>query len=364
MAPRVIHFCHNQIAWECKGFQDVEGHPHKDTTLRVRYGEITDEGRLKDLDAKHGIALRADRLKGFDDPDKNLPNLGMFELWKRTVEVYSRTRLTVSRDKLIALSGIAQEFSEKIKSRYVAGLWRKHLESQLLWQVNELYRDGIFENPGRRDPRRAPSFSWASIDTPHGVTYAETTNYDGDKVDQLLFNIEKKGSKIVLEDENNPFGLIKSAYLKLKPRYLRQIEIRRLEPPWRVPYAWRLIDPPPDFDSDTASESDDHLPSREQTVEEEDGGSTEHYNLYLDAPESDTDVFERDASLFCMPAAFGPRTVPKQSRSLFCLLLLQTKTSPVREFRRVGITELSSHIYKRSHEELMKIEFGDDIFLH
>ena len=64
MAPRVIHFCHNQIAWECKGFQDVEGHPHKDTTLRVRYGEITDEGRLKDLDAKHGIALRADRLKG------------------------------------------------------------------------------------------------------------------------------------------------------------------------------------------------------------------------------------------------------------------------------------------------------------
>ena len=342
----------------------MEGHPYKDTTLRIRYGEITDEGRLKDLDAKRGIALRNDRLKGFDDPDKDLPNLGMFELWKRTVEVYSRTRLTVSRDKLIALSGIAQEFSEKIQSKYVAGLWRKHLESQLLWQVNELYRDGVFENPGRRDPRRAPSFSWASIDTPHGITYAETTNYAGEKHDQLLFNIEKKGSITVLEDGNNPFGLIKSAYLKIKARYLRQIEIRRLEPPWRVPYGWRLIDPAPESESDTSSESED-LPSvDEQHCEEKDGFSTEHYNLYLDAPESDTDIFERDAALFCMPAAFGPRTVAKQSRSLFCLLLLQTRSSPVREFRRVGITELSSHIYKKSHVELMRIPFDEDIYIH
>lgn len=339
----------------------MEGHPYKKTSLKTRNGAIIDAGRFKDFDAKRGEELRIDRLKGFEDPDKDLPNLGMFELWKRTVEVYSRTELTFSGDKLIALSGIAQDFSEKMKSKYVAGLWETHLESQLLWQVNERYRDGIYENPAQRDPKRAPSFSWAAIDTPLGVTYAETTDYGEDKNDQLLFSIDKEGSKIVLGDENNHFGLVESAYLKLKPRYLRRINLRKLK---RVPYGWRIINPSLGLRSDTASVSNDPPLNKDQTVGDEYVGSTEHCNLYLDAPGSDTDIFEHDTAMFCMPAAFGPRTDPKQSRSLFCLLLLQTKTSPVREFKRVGITELSVYMYSKSIEELMKILFEDDIYLH
>ena len=43
------------------------------------------------------------------------------------MEVYSRTKLTVFTDKLIALSGIAKRFSEMFSNyshcKYIAGMW-------------------------------------------------------------------------------------------------------------------------------------------------------------------------------------------------------------------------------------------------
>ncbi|KAK7191644.1 HET-domain-containing protein [Paraphaeosphaeria sporulosa] len=364
LAPRVLHFCHNQIAWECGGFQDVEGYPDKHTTLKVRYGDIIDEGRLKDLDERHGLRLRDFRLKGSPDPDKHMPKLGAYELWKCMVEVYSRTRLTVSRDKLIALSGIAQKFFEITRCEYVAGMWREHLESQLLWQVNELYRDGVFENPAHRDALRSPSFSWAAIDTPHGITYGEVTDYGRDRQEQLLFEVT--GTQIEIDDRNNPFGLIRSGQLRIKPRYLRQIILRRLEPPWRVPYGWRLRD---------EAYPGQAAPAEEPSAEKEQSAirkvqSIEHYNLNLDAPESDVDVFARDADLYCMPAAFGDRTVKKHWRDLICLLLIKDKATASEDirstgqFRRIGITRLSSAVHWKSHRILTEQPFDGDIILN
>ncbi|KAF2442212.1 HET-domain-containing protein [Karstenula rhodostoma CBS 690.94] len=360
LAPRVLHFCHNQIAWECGGFQDVEGYPDKHTTLKVRYGDIIDEGRLKDLDEKHGLRLRDFRLKGFPDPDKHMPKLGTYELWKCMVEVYSRTRLTVSRDKLIALSGIAQKFSETTQCEYVAGMWREHLESQLLWQVNELYRDGVFENPARRDALRAPSFSWAAIDTPYGITYGEATNYGQDRQEQLLFEVT--GAQIDPDDPDNRFGLINSGHLRIKPRYLHRIILRRLEPPWRVPYGWRLRDPGQVTPTEEASTTKEKSATKKDAF-------VEHFNLNLDAPESDVDIFARSADLYCMPAAFGDRTVKKHWRDLICLLLIKDKAAASDnigskgQFRRIGITRLSSAVHWKSHAILMEQPFEGEIIL-
>ncbi|KAF9735961.1 heterokaryon incompatibility protein [Paraphaeosphaeria minitans] len=327
LSPRVLHFCHNQIAWECGGFQDVEGYPDKYTTLKVRYGDIIDEGRLKDLDGRHGLRLRDFRLKGSPDPDKHMPKLGAYELWKCMVEVYSRTMLTVSRDKLIALSGIAQSFSEVTQCEYIAGMWKEHLESQLLWQVNELYRDGVFENPAHRDTLRAPSFSWAAIDTPHGITYGEVTNYGRDRQKELLFEVI--GIRVDIDDPDNPFGLIKSSQLRIKPRYLHRIILRKLEPPWRVPYGWRLRD---DVPPGQVAPAEYTSAAKEKSATKK-VASVEHYNLNLDAPESDVDIFARDADLYCMPAAFGDRTVKKHWRDLICLLLIKDKTTASEDIR-------------------------------
>ncbi|KAI4673300.1 uncharacterized protein J4E88_008913 [Alternaria novae-zelandiae] len=101
MAPRVLHFCRDQIAWECSHFDDAEGYPGMAIGLRSKLGATVDEGRLKDLTPEAGRALRSNRLNDLPDPDEGMVDLYIYELWKHIVEVYSKTQITVSRDKLI-----------------------------------------------------------------------------------------------------------------------------------------------------------------------------------------------------------------------------------------------------------------------
>ena len=56
-------------------------------------------------------------------------------------------------------------------------MWEKHLTSQLLWRVEPLFAKGLFQYPSKRPPEyRAPSFSWAAVDSETGVTYGEITD--------------------------------------------------------------------------------------------------------------------------------------------------------------------------------------------
>tara|TARA_R110002003_G_scaffold194_7_gene15243 strand:+ start:14960 stop:17071 length:2112 start_codon:yes stop_codon:yes gene_type:complete len=440
MAPRVLHFCRDQIAWECQEFQAAEGHPEMNPTLSVKLGDIVDEGRLKDLTVKAGLDLRENRLKGLSDPDTFMPHLHVYELWKRVVEVYSRMSLTVSRDKLIALSGTARLFSDMLlregsSQDYIVGMWSQNLESQLLWQVNEVFQDGVFENPARRDTSRAPSFSWASIDSPYGITYGDVTDYGAAPVlgqvanpsghndseeadvrmedvtpltqfharasptavkldrraarknraethridepsipiessnptDDLFFKVLKHN--VVRTDPENSFGMIKEGQLLIKPRFLRKIELKKLEPPLRIPFSWRL-------QNDDADKS------------------MEHSNLILERPDTDADIFKTGAELYVMPAAYGERTVRKAFRYLYCLLLkYEGDVSPsifgdatfvathdqqsfvaheqpgdgqpthYRKFRRIGITKLSNHMDEEAQRELKSQETDEKICL-
>lgn len=117
MAPRVLHFCQQEDAAECY----LDGL----SSLRLsefRRGEVVPRSRLKGLDPDFdGRALRNARLK-IEPVPHLVPGIYAFELWKRVVEVYSKARLTNLEDKIIALTGIAKLMSDKIGSRYVAGM--------------------------------------------------------------------------------------------------------------------------------------------------------------------------------------------------------------------------------------------------
>lgn len=339
MAPRVLHFCRNQVAWECAGFQDAEGHPEGLPPLTTSLGNIVGEGRLKCLTEEVGLRLRRTRLNDFQDPDRDLENLYVYELWKRVVEVYSKTSLTMSRDKLIALSGVARHFHQWTRCQYVAGLWKNHLESQLLWHVNEVFEDGEFINNSKRDPSRAPSFSWASLDSPNGITYGEVTDYKRDPND-LLFAVNS--CRLWDADEENPFGMIEDGKgsIVLTPKYLRKIKLRRLQPPQALPYCWSLADSPL---------NQNHI---------------EYYNLYLDAPVTDLEVFTRDATLYCMPAAYGERTVKRSSRYLICLLLIFKRKEQGRmHFKRFGLAKLSNYTDEQGQKALKSREFKGKIVI-
>lgn len=75
------------------------------------------------------------------------------EIWTRIVREYSRCKLTLSRDRLVAISGLARLSAGESGDEYVAGMWRKDLELQLCWCC----WGEMTETPG--NPFAAPSVS-------------------------------------------------------------------------------------------------------------------------------------------------------------------------------------------------------------
>jgi hypothetical protein len=73
------------------------------------------------------------------------------------VRDYTRRFLTYPIDKLSAIAGIAHLYSQFFNSRYLAGLWEFSLLSELMWC-------SVRSDITRPLVRRAPSWSWASVD--------------------------------------------------------------------------------------------------------------------------------------------------------------------------------------------------------
>ena len=83
-----------------------------------------------------------------------------FELrqWIMLIKIFSACLLTFSKDKLVAVSGMAQNLAAGMNCEYLAGLWRRDLEHQLLWKV-------LRPCPAPEvDHTRGPSWTWASVD--------------------------------------------------------------------------------------------------------------------------------------------------------------------------------------------------------
>ncbi|EKG21495.1 Heterokaryon incompatibility [Macrophomina phaseolina MS6] len=337
LAPRILHFCDGQITWECSERNCTERYPDGIPFLQLKSGDLVERNLLKSFEPENeGKILREARLNGNEDPDKDLPRLHTYELWRRIVEVYSQKDLTVPGDKLIGLSGIAKYFFEfRLKADpklpqwdlpYVAGLWSEYLESQLLWRVEPVFKDDFSQNVSKRHELRAPSFSWAALDSPQGIIYGEFTNQD------LFFRVKSVEMRYI--DGGNEFGLVEGldCHLLLEARLI-QVDLQRLDQEVAgVPYGWRFT---------SEEESDDPY---------YDGV---HGNIYLDSPDSDDDVFEPGARIFCMPAARGERTAKPSERYLICLLLqLKGSDQEGRCFKRIGLTKLSSYEEEKSRKAL------------
>lgn len=367
LAPRVLHFCQGRIAWECRQFTRAEGHPTGLRRFRVWGGRILPEVPIKGLDpSKHGSALRKIRLHGIPEPDPHpsskSKDLYAFELWARVVEMYSKMRLLYAKDKLIALSGIAELMSTQIlgtKTKpvmYVAGLWNKHLESQLLWRVEPVFRrkDRCFLHPSTR-PRdvpsspteyiyRAPSFSWASVDAEKGtgIIYGEVTDRD------LLVELyEGENSVITEKASENAFGLVTRGHILIWGR-LRKIQLTKED---KGRYSWKL-----------ANRKLDH--PREVYLDKE-----AHRNVYLDSPDDDEELhgifdLEKD-NIYCIPAAYGGTTEAEGSKYIICLLLQLAEddkglpegwdeTKRRGTYRRIGLTKLSTWADKETYEHILE----------
>ncbi|KAH6856622.1 heterokaryon incompatibility protein-domain-containing protein [Chaetomium sp. MPI-CAGE-AT-0009] len=150
LASRVLHFCRAEMFWEClppkmrdpwiprelawKALRSFPGHPEHAVT---NGNGVT----LSDL---------------------------LWDLWPKLVGYYSLCSLTYASDKLAALSGIAKVIQQVFKMDYRAGLWDHELEDQLLWVG---LGDPTLEPRYPPPTYRAPTWSWASMDGPIGLSW-------------------------------------------------------------------------------------------------------------------------------------------------------------------------------------------------
>lgn len=157
LSPRILHFGAQQLFWECHEMEACESFPAglpespDPLTFIVRTGLKRIKPAVKD-------GTQSEMTKTSEES-----RLDGYAYWDGIVDVYSRSALTRQEDKLIALSGIAQEMNVLLNDEYLAGLWKNHLPSQLLWSVTT----PLIANHGNPSFRpvtyQAPTWSWASI---------------------------------------------------------------------------------------------------------------------------------------------------------------------------------------------------------
>jgi hypothetical protein len=130
--------------------------------------------------------------------------------WYAIVESYSLRSVTVSEDRILAVSGIAERFANLLPGRYIAGIWENMMPASLFWMKRHMTTDRPVEY-------RAPSWSWISIDgqAEHPLIYDCLCE---------IFSIE-----YMLENAEALYGAVRSAALHIRGlafsiewRYTRQ----------------------------------------------------------------------------------------------------------------------------------------------
>lgn len=135
-------------------------------------------------------------------------NSDIFRLWYELIEVYSPRRFTDISDRLVALSGLAKEFSNTIEcGEYVAGLWRTDLIRGLMWRTKGASLTPRISTTG--PPGNIfPSWSWAS-------TGYEPIKIDGMTERHVECISRVQDVEIDLVDRCQPFGMVKSGRITI-----------------------------------------------------------------------------------------------------------------------------------------------------
>lgn len=202
MAPRVLHFAKEQLAWECQESSACEKYPDDIPLLFMKRANFKSRFAYE-------VYIRRTERYGFDADAADF----IYKLWNSLITDYSLTKLTQPSDKLMALSGLAKSLGIVTEDEYIAGLWRRNLEQQLLWYAF----DGRYDETTRSQEYRAPSWSWASMNA------LIMMNLHPVKSSQVKAHITRVD---VVHVSDDPTGQIRDASIdvegELRPMSIRQ----------------------------------------------------------------------------------------------------------------------------------------------
>lgn len=209
LSRRTLYFGEDQIFWECRGLEASEIFPNGFSGRgKSRSGIKSTLGiNPPDLEPRQAASNGPAEKR----PDGNhvwmFPNgLPFFEeppseprrAWHRIVNLYTACELTNTADRLIAISGLAKEFSIRLQDQYVAGMWLNSLLRELLWVCDA---GCILEAP-----RRAPTWSWACREAQVSWYYEDRLNLVNPCLHILEVGVKPKS--------NDTMGEIVDAYIR------------------------------------------------------------------------------------------------------------------------------------------------------
>ena len=168
LATRLLVYTSAELQWQCRTTTTICEGGHRDSAYRA---------------TSSLYSLEPSNAYGF---------------WHLQIMEYSKRLLTYQHDKLPALAGIAAKISVLTGSEYIAGLWRKNLLKDMLWERH------IFEGLKWEATSvwRAPSFSWASVQG--NVFYGEIGS-----ANHGVYLTEVVDAKVTPSIPGSPFGVIK-----------------------------------------------------------------------------------------------------------------------------------------------------------
>jgi hypothetical protein len=166
LAPRTIHFCAEQVFWECVEMAACESFPNglpEELKLQRSSGERIPQNEFKCLLREatreyQQIAQRSTFARWFQ-PNIVNPTIA-YDSWNIIVAEYSRRSLTQDNDKLLAISSVAETLKPAINDILVAGLWTNYLPHGLSWSRDEIRNRSLGT---RLAANIAPTWSWASL---------------------------------------------------------------------------------------------------------------------------------------------------------------------------------------------------------
>ncbi|KAH8883175.1 HET-domain-containing protein, partial [Thozetella sp. PMI_491] len=131
--------------------------------------------------------------------------------WRKMVTNYKTLNLTHNDDILPALSGCASVIKGLTRGEYVAGMWRRTIEHDLLW-TNIRPKTG----PTRRnEPWTAPTWSWASLPPGQPVQFSKINSGKGMTITNFLRSSIRDIRCEPVAPDVAPFGKLKSGYLRM-----------------------------------------------------------------------------------------------------------------------------------------------------
>lgn len=149
LSPRILHFSHKQIFWECSSISACETLP---SGLPQPIDTMTSMDRNWRLRLQKITAINRDSIAG--DADVSLD-----QFWKQAVRSYTKCDLTKQSDKVLAIFGIAKLVGDDLGGEeFEVGMWQHSLHEQLAWRVVDCRTASRAE-----DLRHNPTWSWASI---------------------------------------------------------------------------------------------------------------------------------------------------------------------------------------------------------